>query len=136
MRQKRWFTLGCLMLLWAGAVTAGDILTLRLVEASNRGKGVGEGLGDVAPLLSNNLPFSSFKLVAAQSLPMPANGTVDMGYGFSARCTGRQSNLRVAVARRGRPVLQSTVELQTGMPLILGGFPTETGKMIVILVVR
>ena len=115
---------------------AGPILTIRLVEASDKGQGVGAGLGDVGPLLQNNLRFNSFRLVTSGSLPLPSGGTVSLGQGLAARCSGDQHNLAVSITRGSKVVLQSTVELQRGTPFIMGGLPAEGGKLIVVLLVR
>jgi hypothetical protein len=42
----------------------------------------------------------------------------------------------VAIERSGKRVLSSTVQLQRGTPLIVGGFSSGNGKMIVILSLR
>ena len=121
----------------AGSAAAGGAtLTIRLVEASNQGKGLGKGLGDVGALLQDNLKFNTFRLVDSKSLPLPARGAAQLAGGFTARCSGDQKNLAVTIERGGKAVLQSTVELQRGAPLILGGLPVEGAKMIVILLVR
>jgi hypothetical protein len=127
----------CLLLLGvAQAGFAGTALGIRLVEASNRGKGVAQSLGNVAPLLRNNMPFDTYQLLTAKSVSLPANATMDMGYGLVVRCSGPQKNLSVSVLRRGKTVLQSTVEVKDRSPVILGGFPAEGGKMILILLAQ
>jgi hypothetical protein len=119
----------------AGTVMA-DSLSIRLVQAGNEGSGVGGGLGDVAQLLQDNLRFKSFQLVSSKSIGLPANGAAELGQGFTARCSGGANNLSVAIERSGKRVLSSTVQLQRGTPLIVGGFSSGNGKMIVILSLR
>jgi hypothetical protein len=128
-----WF---CALMVSAGAVLAGPTLTIRLVDASNSGQGAGGGLEDVAQLLKENLPFNSFRLVANRSMPLPANGTVSLAEGIQARCSGDQRNLSVAIERGGKAQIQSTVELRNNTPLILGGMPSDKGKLIVILLAK
>ncbi len=115
---------------------AADSLGIRLVQAANDGSGVGGGLADVAQLLQDNLKFKSFQLVSSKSVGLPASGATELGQGFTARCSGGADNLSVTIERSGRRVLSSTVQLQRGTPVILGGFSSGAGKMIVILSLR
>lgn len=115
---------------------AGGSVSIRLVQAGNDGGGVGSGLGDVAQLLQDNLKFKSFQLVSSKSIGLPAKGAAELGQGFTARCSGTAESLDVAIERGGKRVLSSTVQLQAGTPVILGGFASGGGKMIVILSLR
>jgi hypothetical protein len=128
-----WF---CVLMVSAVSVLAGPTLTIRLVDASNTGKGAGGGLEDVAQLLKENLPFNSFRLLANKSMPLPASGSVALSEGIQARCSGDQRNLSVVIERGRKVQIQSTVELRNGIPLILGGLPSDTGKLIVILLAK
>ena len=136
MKTRLAFAWFCVLMMTAGAVLAGPTLTIRLVDANNSGQGAGGGLGDVAQLLRENLPFNSFRLLASQSMPLPANGSVSLAQGVQARCSGDQRNLSVVIERGRKTQIQSTVELRNGIPLILGGLPSDTGKLIVILLAR
>lgn len=124
------------LMLSTGIALGGSSLGIRLVEASNAGRGVGSGLNDVAQLLKENLPFNSFQLLSNQALPLPANGSVNLAGGIVARCSGDARNLSVVIQRGHRDRIQSTVELRPGIPFIVGGFPSENGKMIVILLMK
>jgi hypothetical protein len=126
-----WLALACM----AGTAQA-ESLSIRLVQASNEGGGVGGGLADVAQLLQDNLRFKSFQLVSSRSISLPANGATELGQGFTARCSGGAGNMSVAIERGGKRVLSSTVQLQRGAPLLLGGFSSGGGKMIVILLLK
>jgi hypothetical protein len=88
------------LILMAGSTLAGSTLSIRLVEASNSGQGMGSGLGDVSRLLQENLPFKSFQLLASRSMSLPANGTASLSAGFVARCSGKQDSL--SDASRGK----------------------------------
>jgi hypothetical protein len=120
----------------AGSAFAGSSLSLRLVEANNSGAGVSGELTDVAGLLRDNLPFNTFHLASARALKLPAGGEIALGRGFVAHCDGPQHSLTIRVARDGKPILKATVELRDGTPLILGGFPTEGGKLILVLLAQ
>lgn len=125
------------LLLAAEVSLAGSTLSIRLVEASNVGQGMGAGLGDVSRLLQENLPFRSFQVLASRSMTLPANGVASLSGGLVARCSGDQGSLSVVIESGGRKVLQSTVELRDGSPLILGGFSSGgRGKLIVILLAK
>jgi len=125
-----------LLALAAGPAFAGSRLAIRLVEANNRGGGVAGELGDVAELLKGNLPFNTFRLISAKSMALPAGGEVELGRGFRASCEGPQRGLTIRVTRDRKPVLNTTVELADGTPLILGGFPIDGGKMILVLLAQ
>ena len=133
--MRRFLAVWVVVWLFGGAAVAlaGSSLTLRLVEASNQGKGMGPGLGDVADLLRGNMPFTSYQLTATRTVPLPSDSPIAIGAGLVVRCSGKQSNLQIKVTRDGRPVLESTVELQDNTPLVLGGFPTAGGKSLLIL---
>lgn len=126
------------LLLWAAALTglAGDKLGLRLVEATNDNSGVAPQLADVADLLKRNMPFTGYRLLDTKTLALPAKGAVEMKLGFSVRCTGEQNNLAVTVVQKRDVLLRTTAALEDGKPLILGGFPTTDGRIILILLVR
>lgn len=108
-------------------------LSIRLVQASNQAAGVAGALGDVAELLKTNLPFDTFTLLSSKTLGLPAAGQVGLGNEFTVSCQGTQRSLSIRVSRGGEKVLDTTVSLQSGIPLILGGFPAKPGKMILIL---
>lgn len=138
MKNKRFLLLwACLLLATAVRAAAGDTLSIRLVEATHEGQGIGRGLADVAQLLQENLPFKSFQLQADRSIGLPANGAVELSGGYTARCSGDAGNLKVSIVRKGQPGrIDSTVALRKGKPVILGGLPADGGKMIVILLLR
>lgn len=126
-----------LTLMWtAGNGVAGSLLSVRLVEASHAGQGMGVGLGDVANLLQNNLPYKSFQLLASRSMALPANGVASLNSGIVARCSGGQDNLSVVLERGGKKIMQTTVELRDGTPLIIGGISSAQGKLIIVLLAK
>ncbi len=136
--MNRYLTLSLVLgvILVAGASFAGSTLSVRLVEASNSGQGMGSGLADVSGLLRDNLPYKSFQLLTSRSLTLPANGTAALSGGMVAKCSGPQGSMNVVIEKGGKQVMQSTVELRDGTPLILGGFSSSKGKMIVILLAK
>lgn len=120
----------------AAGAYAGSTLSIRLVEASHAGRGMGAGLGDVSSLLQNNLPYKSFQLLASRSMPLPAKGVASLSAGIVAKCTGGQDNLNVVLERGGKRVMQTTVELRDGTPFIIGGITSGQGKLIVVLLAK
>jgi hypothetical protein len=120
----------------AAAAHAAPTLSVRLVEASREGGGVGRDLGDVAAVLQQNMPFDTFRLLSSRTMRLPGDQQHDMGSGYAVRCAGEQQSLAITVSRDGRVVLRSTVALRDETPLILGGFPSRSGKIIIVLVVR
>lgn len=124
------------MMLSAGAVFAGSTLSIRLVEASNAGQGMGTGLGDVAHLLQNNLPYKTFQLLASRSMSLPASSAASLSAGIVARCSGGQNNMNVILERGGKKIMQTSVELRDGTPLIIGGISSGQGKLIVVLLAK
>ena len=116
---------------------AGDTLSIRLIEASNDGKGVAPELSDVEKLLKQNMPYSGYRLVDSKATPLPASATIDLAAGFKVKCSGKQNNLSVTVTQNKKESLRSTVELRDGKPLILGGFPGKgENRYILILLAR
>ena len=51
---------------------AGELLSVRLVEATNNGKSTDNELSDVASILSTQLSFDSYKVVDRKTLRLPA----------------------------------------------------------------
>jgi hypothetical protein len=135
-RSTRLLVLSLVAALTALPVFAAEALTIRLVRASNGDGGMSEGLGDLQGILSGNLPFNRFQLIDSQTVLLPASSTVQLAGGFAVRCNGRQTALSVAVSRQGRQALSTTISLERGKPLILGGFPDGDGKLLVVLVAR
>lgn len=123
------------VLLTAGAAFAGSTLSVRLVEASNAGQGMGVGLGDVSSLLLNNLPYKTFRLLTSRAMNLPANSAAALDLGIVVRCSGGQDNMKV-VLERGDKKIMTTVELRDGTPLIIGGLSSGQGKLIVILLAK
>lgn len=121
-------------LLAAAPVWAGQELSVRLVEASNRKptRKLGDGFG----FMRSNLPFSQFETVDRKSMPLPAAGEVQLQGGFRVVCSGDQFNLTVSIYRHGALQLTTILSLQDGKPAVLGGFPGESGRLLVELVAR
>ena len=116
-----------------GKSVAGDVVTLRLVEASNSGVGIPSELKDVGSILAAQLPFDSYRLVDRAKCNLPANQMISMARGYTVQCAGIQDNLTITVRERKSEILQTTVALKDGKPLMLGGFPSNKGKLLIIL---
>jgi len=114
---------------------AGSALSIRLVEASQKGGASSPGLEDVVDILSRNLPYATFTLQAQQSVALPAAQSVAMG-GFTLSCSGPQHALQLSVKRGNRVLISTILRLADGTPVIVGGFPSANGKQIFVLVAR
>ncbi len=126
-----------LVLLSVGAtpLNAGN-LSIRLVEAHNESSAVAGGLRDVAGTLRQSLPYKGFDLVGSSGMGLPANGTASLGAGFSVRCSGPQNSMNATILRNGKQVLSTSLNLRSGTPVILGGFSSKRGRLLVLLVAR
>lgn len=122
----------------AEAVPRQGRLNIRLVEAYNEGppSRPGASLRDIEPMLRRNLPYRNFKLVGSGSLSIPANGMVKLDRDVTVRCSGTLKSMRVVLERNKKVALQTRVQLSRGRPFIVGGFPSQGGKLLVVLVVR
>lgn len=124
-----------LVLAAALGAEAGGVV-IRQVRAERGGQSMDPALGDVASLLRGNMPYGQYRLVATRSIGLPASGDVQLEAGFSVTCSGGRDNLQI-VLRRGRDkVLQTTVSLGAGRPLVLGGFPAGEATYLLILTTR
>lgn len=119
---------------WALPALAGDRVSVRLVEATNDGKGDGAGLEDVVKVLKKNLSYQNYALVSRTSIALPAKGDAQKVGGYSVICSGTQANLSILVKHGSKKLLQTTVKLDDGTPLVMGGFPSGKGKMVLVFV--
>ncbi len=126
---------GTLVLLTGMTALARSTLSIRLVEASQRVASPSPELADVADILSRNLPFASFTLQAAQTIPLPADRSVALG-GFQVTCRGPHDALQVSIQRGGRVLISTILRLNDSTPVILGGFDSPNGKHIFVLMAR
>ncbi len=125
----------CLLLAAAAPCEAGRSLSIRLVHASNKQKGNNAGLQDVIQVL-RTLRYNHYRLVASASLGLPpGNGAASLG-GYTVRCSGPQKSLKITVSRGRRQLVNTTVSLRDGKPIILGGLPSQEGKLILVFVAR
>lgn len=115
---------------------AGEQLSVRLVKATNEGGGSPSGIKDILAVLTRNLAYRNYSLVASATLPLPAEKTVRRLGDYAVECDGKQSSLSIKVVRRGKQVLKTTAVLRSGTPLMVGGFPISGGKLILVFVAR
>lgn len=126
-----------LLVLALGLVTsgamAGDTVSIRLVRADNQG-GVDPAVQDVVQAMSKDFAFKGFHLEAQTTLKLPAAKPVTLGT-YQVECTGTTKELRVKVSRDSKPVLNATVTLVAGKPVLLGGLPVagSDARQIVVL---
>ena len=126
------------LLALASPCLAGGSLSVRLVEASDAGTGVDAGLGDVAAALQNSmgLVFKGFSLVGTARMGLPADGTDRQLGPYQVRCSGPQSGLAIELRQGRKELLRTSVNLRDGNPLIVGGFQTRKGKMILVFLAQ
>lgn len=123
-----------LLCAWALPALAGDRISVRLVEATNDGKGDGTGIEDVVNVLKKNLSYQNYVLVSRTSIALPARGEAQKVGKYSVICSGTQENLSILVQQGSKKLLQTTVKLDDGTPLVMGGFPSGKGKMVLVFV--
>jgi hypothetical protein len=114
----------------------GAQLSLRLVEASNSGRGSPPALNDVSGILKGSLGFDSCTFLASGWVRLPADRQTRTLAEYAVTCSGPQAKLSIAVRRGGKPVLKTTVSLQDGKPLLVGGFPAAAGKHVLVFLVQ
>ena len=112
---------------------AGDLLTIRLVEASNDGDGIDKGLRDIGSILKGQLPFKRYRLIDRGRCKLPAKQSIGLARGYNVECQGNQEHLTIKVRHRKSELLTTTVALRDGKPLMLGGFPDRKGKLLLVL---
>lgn len=119
-----------LMLLVANFAAA-DTVSLRLVQASNNGKSVDPALSDVSSTLTGNLPFSNFSVIDNKSVTI--GKTVSCAQNLSVATSGSRDSMKIAVNQSGSQMLNTTVSLAAGKPLLLGGFPAAGGGKVILI---
>jgi len=125
-----------ILLVSALSAVAGPTLSIRLVAATKQAAGGTRGLSDVAPVLEQNLPFSGFRHVASTTMSLPATGQTKKLNSYTVTCSGPQHDLAIVVRRGRKRLLSTKVSLQANKPLIVGGFPVEGGKMMLIFLAK
>lgn len=115
---------------------AGGTVSIRLVEASNDGSEKDSRLSDVMPVLKRSLVFKKYSLIASSSLKIPASGEAKSVGGYTITCKGSQRSLGIQVKKGRTSLLNTTASLSRGKPLVLGGFPSKNGRMILVFLLR
>lgn len=130
-RALSWSVLLCVCM----AVEAlGGVLSIRLAHVTEDGPGRGEGLEDVSELLSRSLVYKGHRLVAQTTVPLPVHGVQRQLGKYEVHCAGSLESLAISIRRGSSKLLNTTVHLKPGRPLILGGFPAEDGRMVFVFV--
>jgi hypothetical protein len=124
------------VLLATNVAFGGGSLSMRLVEASNAGSGVDSHLRDVASALKGQLPFNSYRLLSSGGASLPAGNTKTSLSGYSVTCNGPQNALKITISHGKRTLVSTTASLRNGRPILLGGFPSNGGKLIIVFVAR
>jgi hypothetical protein len=120
----------------ARSASAAGAVSVRLVEGHNQGSGLSKGLEDISGTLRKNLPFKRFDLLDSRTVTLPADRTTTMARGFSIRCSGTMGALQVTLKRGSSTLMNTTLHLRRGRPFVMGGFTSDKGKLLVVLVAR
>ena len=137
MKNAALFTAILAGMLTASVAVAGGTLSIRLVEASNSGSGGAAGLGDVIDVLKSNVPnYKQFALIASGSKSLPADGSSITVGTYKIVCKGKQKDLKIEISSGDKQLLTMSVSLRDGIPVILGGFPSDKGKYVLVFVAQ
>ena len=119
----------------AVAAQAQDSMTVRMVKASNSGRAsIDASLKQFERLFTSSIPFKSFQALGSKKVRLPANGPVAI-QGYTLNCRGGASSLSLTLKSGRKQVLQTSVRLQKGKPLVLGGFPAADDPKAKVLLV-
>ena len=119
-----------------GKGIAGDLVTIRFVEASNEEVGIDKGLEDIGSILKGQLPFKRYRLIDRSQCKLPAKKSIQLARGYHLKCQGKQEHLTIWVRHGKADLLHTTVALKDGKPLMLGGFPDSRGKLLLVLLAK
>ena len=122
---------GMVMILAAGMMAPAamaETLQVHMVQASNSGDAkIDAGLKSFEKLLKSNLPFKRFTLVDTKTVALPGGKPIPLK-DYTLTCKGAASNLAISLSHKGRKVVNSSVKIAQGKPLIVGGFPDASDK--------
>ncbi|MBT3191749.1 MAG: hypothetical protein HN341_04270 [Verrucomicrobia bacterium] len=136
MRRGISVILACLFVSLLSASAQAGSLSVRLVRASHTAGGSSSGLGDVIPVFQKSLPYSHYSLAGSTSMTLPASKATRQLGGYSVTCSGSQNSLAITVKHGRKQLLNTSVRLSRGKPLILGGFPSGQDKLVLVFVAR
>ncbi len=109
------------VMLSATCSLAGETLSIRLVEATNKDRGAATGIDDVVSVLKSYSRSSHHYLTASSSLSLPAKGKATDLDGYVITCKGKQTAVSITVRRGKRQLLKTTFDLRDNKPVIMGG---------------
>lgn len=126
-----------LLALAAVPATAAEQVHVRVVEGLMEGDRIDPGLRDVAPFLRETLPFRSFRLIDQGRVRLPSPGDrLVLRPDFVFRAHGPQARFSVTLERGGHPLVTTLLALRDGVPVVVGGFPSQQGRLFLVLVAR
>jgi hypothetical protein len=129
-----------LVCIGATSCIAGDSLSIRLVEASEQASTnkADAALADIVSIMQKSpvFRFASYRLAGSSSMRLPARKYSRVLDGFKIRCDGKQDDLSITVYRNKKQLLKTTVSLKDNKPLMFGGLPGKTGKMILVFLTK
>ncbi len=136
MKHSTMLLVALLACLTASNALAGETLSIRLVEASNEGPGNLDGIEDVIRILKKSSSHEHFALIASATQSLPAKGQTSKLRSLAIKCKGKQGNVTITVKSGRKQLLNTTVALKDGTPIVVGGFPSRKGKMILVFLAR
>ena len=134
--MRRTIKLTAVALVFGACLANAGTMSVRLVHASDAEGGIDPELSDISGILSS-LRFESFSLLDSDTVQLPADDArIRMAQGYTLTCNGTQDDLAIEMNHNGQALLKTIATLRRGKPLILGGFPTREGKIILVLKVE
>ena len=134
--MRRRIKLIALALMFGACLASAGTMSVRLVHATDAEGGMDPRLSDISGILGS-LRFESFSLLDSDTVRLPAEEVrIRMAQGYTLTCNGTQGDLAIEMNHNGQSLLKTTATLRRGKPLILGGFPTREGKIILVLKVE
>jgi len=106
------------------AVVAAGPVQVRLIAAGADDQHVDPQLADIADFLKQNLAFSRYELLAKQTIePLPAKHKIHLPRKLQVHCSGEPGNLKVELHHgdEGKLLLRTTLQIEPGQPLVIGG---------------
>lgn len=117
------------------SVHAGSQIDVRLVTILPGSSSDSSGVDDIIGVLKKNIGENRYSVAGQDTIGLPASGqTSDLG-NVLLTCSGDQKNLQITVSTKGKVIVNTNVELESGKPFILGGTQGKT-KFVLVFVAK